>query len=220
MYDAEAHRQLCDGRFYERLDHDPVKEYQQVLKSAVKQMIQANELPASAKNLILQTPRTSRFYLLPKVHKENNPGGPIVSACNCPTENIASYLDMVMSPLVCNLKTHVKDTNHALQIFRTLQFAHDDARERFLYTMDIKSVYTVIPHNSGLETLTEYFLNKRPVLDPPTATLTRLAELVLTLNAFSFNNEFYHQVGGVAMGSKMGPNYACLFVGFIEEQIG
>jgi len=42
---------------------------------------------------------------------------------------------------------------------------------------------------------------------------------VLTLNAFSFNNEFYHQVGGVATGSKMGPNYACLFVGFIEEQI-
>ena len=218
LYDAEAHRQLSDGRFYERLSHDPVKEYQQVLKTAVKQMIQANELPASSKNLILQTPRTSRFYLLPKIHKESNPERPIVSACNCPTENIACYLDMVMSPLVCNLKTYVKDTNHALQIFRTFQFAHDDARQRFLYTMDIKSLYTVIPHNSGLKAL-KYFLNKRPVLDPPTVTLTRLAELVLTLNAFSFNNEFYHQVGGVAMGSKMGPNYACLFVGFIEEQI-
>ena len=96
LYNAEAHRQLSDGRFYERLDHDPVKEYQQVIKSAVKQMIQAKELRASAKNLILQTPRTLRFYLLPKIHKENNPGRPIVSACNCPTENIASYLDMVM----------------------------------------------------------------------------------------------------------------------------
>ena len=107
LYDAEAHRQLSDGRFYERLDHDPVKEYQQMIKSAVKQMIQANELPASAKNLVLQTPRTSCFYLLPKIHKENNPGRPIiVSACNCPTKNIASYLDMVMSPLVCNLPLH------------------------------------------------------------------------------------------------------------------
>ena len=153
------------------------------------------------------------------LHQENNPGRPIVSACNCPTGNIASYLDMVMSSLVCNLKTYVKDTNHALQIFRTFQFANDDASQRFLYTMDIKSLYTVIPHNSGLEAL-KYFLNKRPVLDPPTVTLTRLAELVLTLNAFSFNNEFYHQVGEVAMGSKMGPNYACLFVGYVEEQIG
>ena len=140
LHDAEAHRQLYDGTFYERLNHDPIKEYPQVLKTAVEQIIQANALPASAKNLISQTPRTSRFYLLPKIHKENNPGRPIVSACNCPTENIASYLDMVMSPLVCNFETHVKDTNHALQIFRTFQFAHDDARQRFLYTMDIKSL--------------------------------------------------------------------------------
>ena len=73
LYDAEAHKQLSDGRFYERLDHDPVKEHQHVIKSAVKQMIEDNELPASAKNLVLQTPRTSRFYFLPKIHKGNNP---------------------------------------------------------------------------------------------------------------------------------------------------
>ena len=110
------------------------------------------------KNLILQTPRTLRFYLLPKIHKERNPGRPIVSACNYPTENIASYLDMVMSPLVCNLKTYVKDTDHALQTFRTIQFDNDDSSQRFLCTMDIKSLYTVIPHNSGLEAL-KYFLS-------------------------------------------------------------
>ena len=81
--------------------------------------------------------------------------------------------------------------------------------------MDIKSLYTVIPSNSGLEALS-YFLKKRPALDPPTSTLIRLAELVLTLNAFAFNGDFYQQNGGVAMGSKMGPNYACLLVGYVE----
>ena len=49
--------------------------------------------------------------------------------------------------------------------------------------------------------------------------LVRLAELVLTLNTFSFNGKFYKQTGGVAMGSRLGPNYACLFMGHIEEQI-
>ena len=133
-----------------------------------------------------------RFYLLPKIHRENNPERPIVSACNCPTENIASYLDMAMSPLVSNLKAYVKDTNHALEILSTFQFDNHDTSQRFVYTMDIRSLYTVIPYNSGLEAL-KYFLDKRPVLDPPTVTRIRLAELVLTLNAFSFNNEFYHQ---------------------------
>ena len=45
-----------------------------------------------------------------------------------------------------------------------------------------------------------------------------MAELVLTLNNFEFNGEFYKQTGGLAMGSRLGPNYACLFVGYVEEE--
>ena len=50
--------------------------------------------------------------------------------------------------------------------------------QRFLYTMDIKSLYTVTPNDNGLELLA-YFFEKLPVLDLPTSTLTRLAELNL-----------------------------------------
>ena len=42
---------------------------------------------------------------------------------------------------------------------------------------------------------------------------------MLTLNAFTFNGDFYQQIGGVSMGSKLGPNYACFFVGYVEEGI-
>ena len=49
--------------------------------------------------------------------------------------------------------------------------------------------------------------------------MIRLAELVLTLNNFSFDGEHYQQIGGVAMCTKMGPNYANLFVGYVEKQI-
>ena len=119
--------------------------------------------------------------------------------------------------LVRNLETYGEDTNHALRIFNHFHFDNLTTGELFLYTMDIKSLYTVIPNKSGLEALA-YFLNKRPVLDPPTSTLTRPAELVLTLNAFTCNGDFYQQIVGVAMGSKMGPNYACLFVRYVEER--
>ena len=45
----------------------------------------------------------------------------------------------------------------------------------------------------------------------------RLAELVLTLNCFSFRaDSYYEQINGVAMGTKMEPSYANLFVGYIE----
>ena len=122
LYIAEANRQLSDGRFYERLDHDPLNENQNVVKTTITEMIRDNKLPPSAKGLIVPTPQTSRFYLLPKIHKAGNNGRPIVSACCCPTENIASYLDQIMCPLVRNLGTYVKDTNHALRIFNDFHF--------------------------------------------------------------------------------------------------
>ena len=67
--------------------------------------------------LIFTTPRTSDIYFLPKIHKINKPGRPIVSACSCPTELISSYLDSVMLPIFKSLPTYIKDTNHALSIF-------------------------------------------------------------------------------------------------------
>ena len=123
------------------------------------------------KILLATTPQTSRFYLLPKIQKPGTPGGPIVLACKCPTENIAAFLDEVMSPLVANLTTYVKDTNHTLEIVNSFDFNNLHRNQCFLFTMDLKSLYTVIPNDSGLEALA-YFLNKRPVLEPTISTLT------------------------------------------------
>ena len=50
-------------------------------------------------------------------------------------------------------------------------------------------------------------------------TSTYFSTLFLTLNSFSFNGDYFQQTGGVAMGSRLGPNCACLFVGHVEEQI-
>ena len=75
----------------------------------------------------------------------------------------------------------------------------------------------VIPNNEGPQAL-KYFFNQRPIKKPSSETLLRLAELVLTLNCFSFVDNYYKQINGVAMGTKMGPSYANLFVGFIENK--
>ena len=63
-----------------------------------------------------------------------------------------------------------------------------------------------------------FFFDLRTVKKPSSETLLRLAELVLTLNCFSFAGSYYKQINGLAMGTKMGPSYANLFVGYIEHQ--
>ena len=124
-----------------------------------------------------------------------------------PPEPLAVYLDHVTD-------SYVKDTTHMLNILDSFRFSDVD-RQRLVFTMDIKSLYTVIPNDEGLREL-QHYLDMREVLEPSTDTLLRMSELVFTLNTFEFNGELYKQTGGAAMGSRLGPNYACLFVGFVE----
>ena len=87
--------------------------------------------------------------------------------------------------------------------------------------MDITSLNTVIPNSEGLQALEHFFdHSQRTVKEPSSETLLRLAELVLTLtgNCFSFAGNYYKQINGVAMGTRMGPSYANLFVGYVEHQ--
>ncbi|CAH3162959.1 unnamed protein product [Pocillopora meandrina] len=119
-----------------------------------------------------------------------------------------------MAPIVKTLPSYIKDSQHALEIFRDFSFLDQN---KLIFTMDITSLYTVIPNDEGLRAL-KHFFDLRTVKEPSSETLLRLAELVLTLNCFSFGGNYYKQTNGVAMGTKMGPSYANLFVGFIEHQ--
>jgi len=63
-----------------------------------------------------------------------------------------------------------------------------------------------------------FFFDQSTLKAPSSKTLLRLVEPVLTLSCFSFADNHYKQVNGVAMGTKTGPSYANLFVGYVENQ--
>jgi len=121
-----------------------------------------------------------------------------------------------MAPIVKTLPSYIYIiySQHALQIFWDFNFLGQD---KLIFTMDITSLYTVIPNGEGLLAL-KHFFDQRTVKEPKSGTLLRLAELVVTLNRFSFRDNFFKQTNGVAMGTKMGPSYANLFIGFVEHQ--
>ena len=54
---------------------------------------------------------------------------------------------------------------------------------------------------------------------PIPEVLTELIDIVLKNNVFEFNNNYYLQIQGTAMGTKMAPVYANLFMGKVEEQL-
>ena len=120
-----------------------------------------------------------------------------------------------MSPIVKTLPSNIKDSQHALEIFSDFNFL---GQNKLIFIVDITFLYTVVPNDEGLRAL-KHFFDRRTVKEPSSETLLRLAELVLTLNCFSFGGNYYKQTNGVALGTKMGASYANIFVNFIEHQL-
>ena len=113
-----------------------------------------------------------------------------------------------------HMHLYIKDTTHALNI---LDYFEPESSDFKHFTMGVTALYTNIPNNDALIALRHY-LDRRP--NPYVKTdILRLAKLVLNLNTFNFDGNHYIQSGGVAMGTKMGPSFACLFVGYLEEKI-
>ena len=113
LYISEAERQLSDATAYTDVHHDPTEENQIEISHTVKTLIKNFVLPSTACKLIHPCPKTSSFYMLPKIHKEKCPGRPIVSTYDCPTVYISKFLDIILSLLVQELPSFIKDTTIA-----------------------------------------------------------------------------------------------------------
>ena len=87
---------------------------------------------------------------------------------------------------------------------------------RLLFKCDVKSLYTVIPNRDGMIAV-KFWLERYNFDMYPVRTVLRLVELVLCMNHFEFNGENFTQIRGVSMGTRMGPSYACLFMGWVEH---
>ena len=84
--------------------------------------------------MVTNNATAGRFYLLPKIHKKNCPGRPVISGCNTRTEKISAFVDSKLKPLVSQSPSFVKDTNHFLNKLKAMGKFPDGA---ILVTIDV-----------------------------------------------------------------------------------
>ena len=83
-------------------------------------------------------------------------------------------------------------------------------------TLDVTSLYTNIPDQEGMRACAKALARERPLHSKPSiSNIIQLMRLVLTLN--NFDDENYLQVGGTAMGTRLAPSYANLFMAEFED---
>nr|XP_048674333.1 zinc finger protein 189-like isoform X3 [Caretta caretta] len=79
--------------------------------------------------------------------------------------------------------------------------------------MDVEALYTNIPHKDGQQAV------RNTIPDNVTANLVaELCGFVLTHNYFTFGDNVYLQISGTAMGTRMAPQYANIFMADLEQR--
>ena len=86
--------------------------------------------------------------------------------------------------------------------------------------MDVKSLYTNIPHDVGidccLEKLSHFNQNNLPL---PIQHLDQMFIFILKQNYFEFDKKIFLQIHGTAMGSPFASNFANIFMPYCEQHI-
>ena len=223
-YLQEAMRQLTDKEIYQPLPKDPTSAIIKKVNQSILETHRKGNIDDVTKDYLLASgdERAGRFYLLPKLHKKGCPGRPVISGCNTPTEKISSFVDYHLRPIVPTINSYIKDTNDFLRKLKNIDTVPEGA---ILCTVDVVGLYPHIPHDEGIEAVKEALLtwdsnveNGRKLGDLKN-DLVEFTEIVLKNNNFEFDERHFVQKLGTAIGTRMAPSYANIFMDKLERQL-
>ncbi|XP_068697256.1 uncharacterized protein [Montipora foliosa] len=171
--------------------------------------------------MVSEDVKPGRFYLLPKIHKQGCPGRPVISGCGTLTEKISAFVDQNVRPLVPEINSYIKDTNDFLHKLGQIRELPEGT---ILSTIDVVGLYPHIPHKEGLEALKEVLSTLEGQVESEqqgslNEHILSFAELVLKSNNFEFNGKHYLQKQGTAIGTRMAPSYANIFMDRLERRL-
>ncbi|XP_014779461.1 uncharacterized protein LOC106875729 [Octopus bimaculoides] len=178
--------------------------------------------------------KSSLFYGIPKVHKskviseackkatdvfikilspKNLKLRPIIAGPACETHRLSNFLDTHLKPFLNHIKSYIRDDIDMLNhLPKTVN------EKTLLVSFDVVNLYSNIPHILGIETIT-FWLNNYSFELPTRLNKELVIEelrFILQNNYFIFNNNYYRQRSGTAMGTRTAPSFTNLVMGYIE----
>ena len=158
-----------------------------------------------------------KFYGLPKIHIPDTPLRPIVSSCGSVTYGVAKELAKILKLLLGKSIHHINSTHDFVEQVKQLTLAPGEC----LRSYDVSPLFTSVPVDPALKVIMD-LLEKDPIVKDRTVLtvndIIQLLEFCLKNMYFSFQDQFYEQVKGVAMGSPVSPTVANLYMEYFEQK--
>ena len=159
------------------------------------------------------------FYIL----QQGTPLRPIISGKNAPTTRISKMLDTLIRPLFDEYARQTTIIDGIFLLRRLQKYVSLGLLKptTLLCTFDITDLYTMLPQEEAIDFLKKFLVQfgHHHVKGMTIDAIENLARTVLTENVFIYNNKYYRQVKGGAMGSPFTLTLANIFMWHWEQKL-
>ena len=153
---------------------------------------------------------------------------PIVTACGMATHQLAKFLTIILQRYTGITPSFVKDSKSFSKHLRSVHIGEDEE----LVSFDVSALFTSIPVPTALDVINQLF--SEHIEDPEAKhkygcsfecntiglkkdEVMQLLKLVLENCVFSFQDKFFKQLHGAAMGFPCSPVVANIYMEYFED---
>ena len=142
---------------------------------------------------------------------------PIVSSCRSVTYGLAKELAKILKPLVGKSPHHINSTQDFVKQVKHITLAPGEC----LRSYDVSALFTSVLVDPALNIIRDLLDKDRTLKE---RTVLAVSDIILLLGFclkntyFSFQDQFYEQVEGAAMGSLVSPIVANLYIEYLEQK--
>ena len=211
-------QELLNSPAYRSLPRDPTDKIKAQLITKLRKIKKDSNLDEGMYRAMYPTGCVPpKFYGLPKIHKTGKPLRPIVSSRGSVMYGVAKVISKVLNPLVGNSPHHIQSTGDFVSKAKRLTLQTGEC----LSSYDVTSLFTSVPIDPALNIIRDLLEKDEKLNDRTVLSVQNIIELLgvcLHNTYFSFQNKFYEEIEGVAMGSPVSPIVANLLMEDFERK--
>ena len=216
-YMERMRKEMEGSKSYMETERDQTEVAWKKVKKLVNRMHRDGVITKDMKQyLTFVNPKAGSLKGNPKLHKSGAPFRTIVSGINTPTEKMAEVAEYELQEYVLGSPSYIRDTT---DFINKLQEIDEPIPEgAFLFCFDVCKLYPSVPKEEGIAACREA-LETRTAPLIPTEYVLEMIKTVLENNTFKFEDHNYKQTEGIAIGSRLGRNFACSYMRKLYEEL-
>ena len=149
---------------------------------------------------------------------------PIVACMHAPATLVSKFLNDLLAPIYLKATrryTFINDIDVIRNLEQYVAEGYLKPTTKFI-TTDVENLYTMVSRVSALEALSRFCIqhsNRGKIGTFSIDHIMKMARLILDTNCFAYNNKYYRQIRGGAMGSAFTQVLANIYMFEWEQKL-